>query len=158
MPVRAEGVQKKVLVVDDLPEIGDIVRATLHRVRLAKVHVTIEINSRRALDLVERESYDLVISDFRMREVNGLQVLAAARRHHPEGIRVLMTGYHDIPATARDIEEASVDAYVQKPLQTQEFLLMALELLQQNEDALREHRAAARHLERTAADDAGVAT
>lgn len=140
-------VPKSVLVVDDLPEIGQLMRATLSRLRTAPLEITTEINSKRAIDLLATRKFDLVISDFRMREANGFQVLAAAVASNPDGHRVLMTGYQDIPATRADIDAAKVDAYIQKPLRTQDVLLLALGFLQKDEGAIREHREAARRLE-----------
>src|SRR5205823_13941729 len=101
---------REVLVVDDLPEIGDFFRALMRRMREFDIHLTTEANSEKALDLVKTNRYDLIISDFRMRQVDGIEVLTAARAHHPEGLRVLMTGYNEIPTSMERIREARIDA------------------------------------------------
>lgn len=142
-------VPKRVLVVDDVPEIATMVRNTLSRLRGIALDVTTEANAERAQELATQEAYDLVISDYRMKEANGLQVLSAARTRHPQGLRILMTGYHEIPATSQDIQRASVDSYLSKPIQTQELLLILSSMLAGDEKALARQRALARETERT---------
>lgn len=135
------------LVVDDLPEIGDFFRSLVRRVRGGDVDLVVEINSARALDLVRTTKYDLIVSDFRMRELDGIEVLAAAHRSDPDGVRVLMTGYNEIPTTMARIRQANIDAYIQKPLKAQDLRVLLSQLLARDPAALAACRAAARELE-----------
>jgi DNA-binding NarL/FixJ family response regulator len=48
------------------------------------------------LEMLEKETVDLVISDMRMPEMNGAQFLAQVRRRWPDTLRLLLTGYSDI--------------------------------------------------------------
>lgn len=139
---------KRILVVDDLPEISTMVRSALARLRDVRLEVLTEANAQRARELASREPFDLVISDYRMKEANGLQILSAARARHPQGLRVLMTGYHEIPATPEDIQRACVDSYLSKPIQTQELLLILAGMLAGDERTLACQRALARETEK----------
>jgi two-component system response regulator HydG len=138
---------RQILVVDDLPEIGDFFRALMRRMKDFDIQITTEVNSQRALELVEERTFDLVISDFRMRQVDGIEVLSAARKKNPDGLRVLMTGYNEIPTSMERIRGAKIDAYVQKPLRSQDVLLLIFDLLSGNAVALERCRADARELE-----------
>ncbi|HUR69813.1 MAG TPA: response regulator [Candidatus Thermoplasmatota archaeon] len=138
---------KRVLVVDDVPEIGSIFRQTLRRIRGPRLEVVTEVSSQRAKALVQTSRFDLIVSDFRMRDVNGIQLLTAAREHHPDGYRILMSGYHDVPATPDEIEEARVDAYLSKPIQSQDLLLVLISFLNDDKATIGEQRAIARELE-----------
>ncbi|HLE96102.1 MAG TPA: response regulator [Candidatus Thermoplasmatota archaeon] len=146
-PIATATSTREVLVVDDMPEICDFLAALLGRARSLDVRVRTEINGARALDLVRTRPFDLVISDFRMREVDGIELLTAARLTHPQGLRVLMTGYNEIPATNDRIRQAKVDAYLQKPLRSQDLLLLVLELMTGNVDILASCRSQAREME-----------
>lgn len=137
----------RVLVVDDLPEICTIFKEVHRRLRAVRVELVTETNSQRALDLIEASAFDLVVSDFRMRQVDGIEVLCRAHAKNPAGHRILMTGYNEIPTTLARIKDASVDAYVQKPLSAHDLLLMLLGFVQRDESLIQEHRAHAREIE-----------
>lgn len=153
MPPKAEPDEaaKHVLVVDDIPEICELFTALHRRIRTPAVKLTVEINSARALDLVRTNAFDVIVSDYRMREVDGLEVLKAACEHNPSGRRVLMTGYNEIPTTMDRIAAARIDAYVQKPLRYQELLVMMMEMLNNQPEALQPYRDQARDIERVGA-------
>jgi len=151
-----EGAVQRILVVDDLPEICMIFKDVHRRIRHLKVELHTETNSKRAQELAQTEDFDLVVSDFRMKQVDGLEVLKAASRRNPKGRRVLMTGYNEIPTSIDRIREAHVDAYVQKPLHVQEILLLLLGMLQNDARFIDERRKHARELE--AQGDASLAS
>lgn len=138
---------REILVVDDLPEICDFFTALLRRLRDFDVRLTTETNSAAALDLVRERAFDLVVSDFRMKQVDGIEVLTAARHRNPSGRRILMTGYNEIPTSVDRIREADVDAYIQKPLRSQDLLLLVVDFLNGSERAIEACRAHARELE-----------
>ena len=138
---------REVLVVDDLPEIGDFFKALMRRLREFDIHLTTEVNSQRALEMVREKPFDLVVSDFRMRQVDGVEVLKAAHDRHPRGLRILMTGYNEIPTSVERIRLAHVDAYIQKPLKSQDLLLLILDFLNGNQDSIDTHRRYAREME-----------
>lgn len=142
--------RSRVLVVDDVPEIGQIFRDLRLRIRTPRLELVTEVNSERAVDLLRRESFDLVVSDFRMREVDGVEVLKAAFERNPEGYRVLMTGYNEVPTSIERIREAKIDAYVEKPLHGQELLLLLIGFLNREAEHVESHRAHAREIETVA--------
>ena len=146
-PAPAAAPVVRVLVVDDLPEICSIFKEVHRRLRAVRIELVTETNSQRALELIDSGAFDLVVSDFRMRQVDGIEVLLRANAKNPAGHRILMTGYNEIPTSLARIKDASVDAYVQKPLRAQDLLLMLLGFLQRDENLIQEHRAHAREIE-----------
>ena len=138
---------REVLVVDDLPEIGDFFKALIRRLREFDIHLHTEVNSARALDMVRQRPFDLVVSDFRMRQVDGVEVLRAAYEKNPRGGRILMTGYNEIPTSMDRIREANIDAYIQKPLKSQDLLLLIFDFLTGNQEAIESSRRYAREME-----------
>lgn len=88
-----DGRRASVLVVDDEPELRRLLRRRLARTG----HQVVEAaNGRAALELVRRQAFDLVISDVRMPELDGLSLLEVLRRHHPEVAVVLVSGNPDL--------------------------------------------------------------
>lgn len=68
-----------------------------------------------ALEHARRNPLDLVISDFLMPKMNGIQLLTELRKLHPEAPRVLLTGYADKENAIRAINEVRLFHYIEKP-------------------------------------------
>lgn len=148
----------ELLVVDDVPEIGDLFRGVHRRLKTVASRLTVEHDARRAVALVRARRFDVVLSDFRMEGADGIEVLRAARAANPAGRRALVTGYNEVPADLARILDASVDAYVEKPLDVQDTLLLLADLLAGDAARLAPYRAHARAVEAAALRDASRAT
>lgn len=144
---------REVLVVDDLPEIGDFFKSLMRRLRDFDIHLVTEVNSARALEMVREKPFDLVVSDFRMRQVDGVEVLRAAFDKNPKGYRILMTGYNEIPTSVERIRDAKVDAYIQKPLKSQDLLILIFNFLNGNQETIDGCRRYAREMEELGAKE-----
>jgi len=68
-----------------------------------------------ALARAAEVAYDLVISDFRMPGMNGVEVLARMRELQPGSARVILSGYTDLNGLIAAINEARIDRFVAKP-------------------------------------------
>lgn len=104
----------KVLLVDDEPDILESLKGLIEE-GLPGTKVVTCRSGRTALELLSRSSgVHLLVSDFKMPEMDGLAFLAEARRRYPYIPRVMLTAYPspDLEAKARD--EASVDAFLSK--------------------------------------------
>ena len=71
-----------------------------------------------ALEIMERESVDLVISDMRMPEMNGAQFLEKVNEKWPETVRILLTGYSEISSTIDAINKGISSAIYPNPGKT----------------------------------------
>ena len=56
---------------------------------------------RLALAQIERETFDLVLTDLRLDDFDGMDVLAAARRRSPETVGIVLTGYASLESVKR---------------------------------------------------------
>lgn len=68
-----------------------------------------------ALALLEKEAVDLVISDMRMPQMTGGELLEQVRNRWPDTVRVLLTGYSDMPSTIAAINRGEIYRYIAKP-------------------------------------------
>lgn len=62
-----------------------------------------------------RNDVDLIITDFLMPEMNGIELLARARESQPHVPRILLTGYADKENAIRAINDVGVFQYIEKP-------------------------------------------
>lgn len=103
--------QYRLLIVDDEPEILKV----LTRVFRNTYAVTTTTDPIEACALLERERFDLIISDIDMPSIDGYELVSLARELCPTAIRVLITGAGTMEGAIRAINEGEVHRYIPKP-------------------------------------------
>jgi len=101
-----------VLFVDDEPAILRAIKRTLQNVPL---EVLTASDGRAALTLLDERRIDVLVSDIDMPGMNGLELLALARRHHPTTLRMLLTGQSTLDRALQAINEGEVVRIFPKP-------------------------------------------
>lgn len=100
--------------MDDEPDVvttlQDLLAAGLPAVTVLGAHSAAE-----ALMVLRDVVPDMVIADYRMPGMDGVAVLAEARRRAPGAARVLMTAYPDATVAIQGINEAAIDHFAPKP-------------------------------------------
>lgn len=129
----------KILCVDDEQNILSSLRR-LFRMHGYDVH-TAE-SGREALQFMEAEPVDLVISDMRMPEMDGVQFLEKVRANWPDTIRLLLTGYSDIRSIHGAINRGEIYRYITKPWDDNDIVLVVRHAVERH--ALEQEK---RHLE-----------
>ncbi len=110
----------RLLIVDDEPEVGRALRRLLR----AEFEVAIALGGAEALARLEAFDPDVVLSDFRMAGMNGVELLAEVRRRRPATRRVLLTGDTD-PAVEAWVESLGANCPVlHKPWSDRELLAL----------------------------------
>jgi response regulator RpfG family c-di-GMP phosphodiesterase len=99
------------LVVDDEPDVLDSLRHLFHR----RYQVLTATDGSEAIELLEREDVQLILSDQRMPGMTGDTFLSRAREVRPEAIRMLFTGYADIQAVISAINRGQIFRFILKP-------------------------------------------
>ncbi|MBP0047408.1 response regulator [Marinobacterium sp. AK62] len=117
----------KVLCVDDE---NSILRALKRLLTQHQYEVVTTDNGEDGLALLRQDNYDLIISDMRMPGMNGAEFLAQAATHHPESIRLLLTGYADMESTIAAVNEGRIHRYIQKPWDSAKLLAILDEELE----------------------------
>jgi DNA-binding NtrC family response regulator len=89
-----QALKPRILFVDDEPEVLNALRLMLHRERSCW-EMSFATSGAAALDELDRNPCDAVVSDMRMPEMDGEKLLLECQLHHPRTARVLLTGYSD---------------------------------------------------------------
>lgn len=143
MPARGAG--GHILVVDDEPMILDLLRVVL------KSHWTVHCapSAADALAILGREPIDVIISDQRMPEITGVELLTWVRDRYPRCTRILITGFAELEAVVQGINEAKIWHYATKPWDNRELVTLierAVERTRRGLDAQEQLRAGFRSL------------
>lgn len=75
-----------------------------------------------ALALIRGESFDVVVSDYRMPGMNGVDFLERVRGLRPATVRLLVTGAHDFDAVVAAVNRGSIFRFVAKPFDLDDLL------------------------------------
>ena len=106
----------KILLVDD----DESVRVTMQAILESDGYaVTAVDQGARALKMLRQRTFDLVLTDLRMQEVDGLMVLAEVQRVAPETVAIMLTGYASLESAVKSLQEGAY-AYLVKPCNVDE--------------------------------------
>ncbi|MGA2595878.1 MAG: response regulator [Bryobacteraceae bacterium] len=112
----------RVVIVDDEDMVITSIRAFL---QLETEYVVNGFTSpEEAVKHLETTPADVVISDYMMPKMNGMQMLAKAKQYQPEAARVLLTGHADKQSAITAINEVGLYQYLEKPWDNAQLLLV----------------------------------
>lgn len=80
-------------------------------------------NPKEAVEFLKENTPDLIISDFIMPEMNGLEFLTEAKKLHPEVSMILLTGYADKENAIKAINEIGLYKYIEKPWDNDDLMM-----------------------------------
>ena len=129
-----------ILVVDDEPEMRQLLRELLEE---EGYHVEVASHGQEAIDRMDHESFQVVLSDLRMKGLGGLALLDHVIGVHPETNVVMMTAFGTVESAVEAMKQGAFD-YLTKPIKADELLVTiqkALKeaLLRQEVRQLRRH-------------------
>lgn len=78
-----------------------------------ELHCTVD--PLQALAIVQRQRIDVVVSDQRMPQMRGADLLREVRLRSPNSMRILLTGYSELDAVLASVNEGEIFRFVQKP-------------------------------------------
>ena len=114
--------QPRVMIVDDEDMVITSVRAFLN----LETEYEIEgfTDPEQAAKYLETHPVDVVVSDYLMPRMNGIQLLARAKQLQPEAARVLLTGHADKQSAIQAINDVGLFQYLEKPWDNSQLLLV----------------------------------
>lgn len=105
-----------VLVVDDEPNLRRVLGAVLTR---DGYQVLVANGGREAVRLAKEQTIDLLVTDFLMPDMSGLEVLAAVRKEHPQ-VRALLISGHGTVRSAVDAMRLGAFDFLTKPFDVEQ--------------------------------------
>ena len=142
--------QATVLVVDDEASIREMLSIVLrregHRVLLADA-------GKAAVDLLRREPVDILVSDIRMPDMNGVDLLREAKRIDPQVIGIMITAFASTESAVEALRLGAHD-YLSKPFDVDELKVKVREALEHRR--LKEENAALKKALAHAGDFANI--
>lgn len=104
------------LIVDDEPNVCDSVHDLLRReFRVLKAN-----SAEEGYRLMQEEEVHIVMSDQRMPQISGVELLTKVKSRYPHAIRMLFTGFADIESIIAAINQGHVFQFLKKPWQPEE--------------------------------------
>lgn len=101
-----------ILLVDDEPS---IIRAIQRLLRRDGYRILTADGGAQAIEILQAETIHLLICDQRMPQVPGPEVLAKAYELQPDAYRITLTGYTDLEAAQKSINDGHVNQFLMKP-------------------------------------------
>jgi response regulator RpfG family c-di-GMP phosphodiesterase len=106
------------LIVDDEPDVCDSVHDLLRReFRVLKAH-----SGQEGFRLMQEEEVHTIMTDQRMPQVSGVELLTRVKAKNPQAVRMLFTGYADLESIIAAINQGHVYQFLKKPWQPEELL------------------------------------
>ena len=109
---------QEILILDDDVSFGLMLKTLLEKNRFKVTSVVSPLEAKR---LIHERFYEVVFTDMRMPEMDGLEVINVIRQISPRTRVIVMTGYADISTAIKSIKQGAFD-YISKPLNPEEVL------------------------------------
>jgi len=105
-----------VLILDDEPIVGKRLKPAVERMGC---EVEVFEDPREALQRIDEKTFDIVVTDIRMDEIDGIEVLERVKKKSPRTMVIMITGYA-MMALAREAMEKGAYDFIAKPFTPEE--------------------------------------
>ncbi|QIZ76356.1 sigma-54-dependent transcriptional regulator [Ferrimonas lipolytica] len=109
-----------VLFVDDEREILSSLKRLVRKLDAQCLFAT---SGAEALQLMAQNNIDVIVSDMRMPEMNGAELLASVADFYPESIRIVLSGHSDSDMVMAAVNEGRIWSYINKPWDDEQLIL-----------------------------------
>ncbi len=111
--------EKRLLIIDDEENMRHMLKAMLGR---HSYNITTADNGKTALEIVQAKSFDYILCDVRMPEMNGLEFLKTAKEKIDSSTVIMMSAYGNVDLALEAMKAGAYD-FISKPFKTDEVLL-----------------------------------
>ena len=109
-----------IMIVDD----EEMMRALLEKILVREGYqISTAVDGRDALEKLETEQFEMIISDMKMPHINGFELLKAVKQEYPSTSVIIMTAYGDT-YSVKDALLLGADEYITKPFKSHEISLI----------------------------------
>ncbi len=105
-----------VLVLDDEPIVTSRVKPTLEK---AGYNVEALTDSKMAMERIKKKRFDIIITDFKMKQFSGLDLLVLQKKLWPDTEVIIITGYATMETAKKTLQSGGYD-FISKPFRLNE--------------------------------------
>jgi DNA-binding NtrC family response regulator len=116
------------LIVDDEPDMLDF----LERVFRPDYRVTRASSAEEALKELGQHKYALVITDQKMPQITGVELLERIGERYPFLVKVLLSGFTEVPEIQRAVDRGGIHNYVVKPVDSEKLRAAIAEAIERH--------------------------
>lgn len=127
----------QIMIVDDEPNILNSLNRVLKKVEDWDIETY--DSAAAALKRAQTTNFELVISDYRMPEMNGIDFLNEIKIIQPEAMRIILSGFSELQVLVAAINEAEIFRYIFKPWNDHDLIYTVKQALE-HRDVLVENR------------------
>lgn len=120
----------RILLVEDDGSIARIIAIAMQDVGVP-FHLDQAYSAEEGIELWRQQPYDLVLSDYNLRGMNGIAMIATLKADNPNLPTILFTAYDDAPVR-REAKQVGVSRFIAKPFVIEEFIHLVRKLLPAN--------------------------
>ena len=121
----------RILVLDDEPIVGDRMKPALEKLGF---HVEAFTESQAAVQRMVEESFDVLITDLKMKKPDGLEVLDFVRQHSPSTKVVIITGFATVDTAVETMKGGAVD-FIAKPFKIRDLCNLVVRLTSERDNS-----------------------
>ncbi|SMP58606.1 HDOD domain-containing protein [Anoxynatronum buryatiense] len=111
--------KRTLLLVDDERQ---VIRSLERLLMDTDYRVLSALSAQQGLEILEKETINLVMSDMRMPEMDGYEFLNIVKERYPHVIRIMLTGYSEENVVLKALEDNTVKVYLFKPWKNEELM------------------------------------
>ncbi len=120
---------QRILIVDNEPAVALVLQSGLEK--LSHCEVMAAHSGEQALQLFERQSFGLLITDYKMPGIDGFRLAARVKQLYPQTLIMILAAYID-PAVYEQCDRTAVRRFLYKPVELNEFRREVSEVLQES--------------------------
>lgn len=120
-----------ILLVDDEEDILTSMKEYLE-VTIPELDVKTATSGQKGLDILSDGPVDLIITDYKMPEMDGLEFLRRAAKIHPAIPRIILTAFPKLDLAIQAINEVEVDRFLTKPIRPEELEKVVLGVIKKD--------------------------
>jgi len=125
-----DGDERYLLIIDDEPGI----LAALHRtLRLENYEILTASNSPDALNLMATHPVDVVLTDLRLADMNGVEFLRKIKVIYPDTVRMVLSGFTEVNSILKAVNEGVIYRFITKPWEPEDLRNQLRDAFQQRE-------------------------
>ena len=104
--------QSSIIIVDDAKE---VLSALKRELKDEPYQLHLAGSSEEALKILEKNTCKVIISDVKMKKMDGFELLEKVREKYPDMIRMILSGHSDVKLILGIVNEKGIDRYLTKP-------------------------------------------